>query len=202
MKSSKSSVALSLSLFAVSILSACGDRQDAQAPSDVPPPPPASQTGPRATPIATPASEVASLPVGPGRPQPLQLKAGQTAVGKLTAPRTGKLVAFDVKLGNYFNSSTGQLQLELCRDRDQQCIEGSADLLTSLDNNMFTIVLEQPLEVAANGSLSFQLRKEGGDKDVVVWTYASTNRDAQAISPKEGPALEGRTAQLALRYAK
>lgn len=207
MSGDKSHVALCAVLFAVSILSACGDRQNAQVPADVPPPPsaappPAAQTGPRVAPVAVPDSEVVSLPVVPGRPRPLQLQAGQVAVGKLMAPRAGKLVAFDVKLGNYYNTSTGVLELELCRDKDQQCVGGSADLLASLDNNMFTIVLEQPFEVAANESLSFRLRKQGGDKDVVVWTYASTNGSAQAIAPERGPAPQGRTAQLALRYAK
>lgn len=202
MNRSKSSVALSVALLAGSMLSACGDGRDAQVPTEVPKPPPPSQTGPRAAPVAVPDSEAIALPIGQGRAQPLQLKAGQTAIGTLVAPKAGKLVAFDVKLGNYFNSSTGLLKLELCKGKEGECTEGSGDLLTSVDNGMFTIVLDEPLEVAADEGLSFQLRKEGGDKDVVVWTYPSTSGDAQAISREEGRAIEGRTASLALRFAK
>lgn len=201
MNTGTSFIAVCVALFTASMLSGCGEEPT---PPDVPSPPAPPHVGPRSTPVAVPDSETVHLPIGSGRPQPLRLEAGQTALGTLVAPWAGKLVAFEVKLGNYFNSSTGLLKLDLCKGegQGQQCADGRGDLLTSLDNQMFTIVLDQPLEVATAQSLSFRLRKEGGDKEVVVWTYPSTSGDAQTISRKDGKAAEGRTAQLALRYAR
>ena len=158
----------------------------------------ASVEMPRSAPVAVPAGKSVALPVGEGANAPMLLNDGQTAVGTASAPIDGQVIAFDVQLGTFVNTSTGSLKLELCAA--ERCVAGEQDLLTSLDNQMFTIVSSEPLTVSAGESLTFSLTKDGGKVGVAVWTYPAA-KSAQEIGMKGAQPQAGRTAKLALRFA-
>jgi len=153
---------------------------------------------PRSAPNPVPAGRTIALPVGDGANSPLVLDAGHSVVGVAIAPVAGKIVAFDVQLGTFANTSTGLLKLELCDAGN--CVTGDADLLTSMDNHMFLIVPTESINVAAGDSLRFSLTKEGGKVAVAVWTYPQASSEQQ-IGIKDGQLLTGRTAKLGLRFS-
>lgn len=153
---------------------------------------------PRMAPVTIPAGSDIPLQMGTGANTPLLVNAGQTATGEIEVTTAGKVVAFSVELGNFANTSTGMIDLWLC-DADK-CVTGSADLRSSLDNSPFAIALSAPLEVATGDTLKYKLTKNGGDVGVAIWTYPALD-GSQKISLDGGPATNGRTAKLVLRYA-
>lgn len=155
---------------------------------------------PRAAPASVPDSQIIRLPIASIHNTPLSVNAGQTVLGNINAPQTGRVVAFNVELGTYLNASNGSLELKLCKR--EECVSGSGDLQTSLDNNLFTIVLTHALAVSANDELTYSLTKDGGDVGVVIWLYPSIDGGSQKVSLKDGSAFNGKTAKLALSYAK
>ncbi|RDS79793.1 hypothetical protein [Dyella psychrodurans] len=155
---------------------------------------------PRAAPVPIPASQLAFLPNDESDRTPLILNAGQTAFGSIHAPRAGRIVAFEVVVGTYFNTSNGSLQLTLCKGR--QCASGSGDLQTSLDNSLFMIAVTPTLDVSAGDDLTYRLSKDGGSVGVALWLYPSVAGGPQKISLEDGQTFGGQTAKFALSYAK
>ncbi|UJM90030.1 hypothetical protein LRK24_16595 [Rhodanobacter denitrificans] len=176
-------------------LAACHQQEAAvDAPAKAAATPPAS---PRMAPATIPAGNDVPLQIGTGANTPLLVNAGQTATGEIKVATAGKVAAFSVELGNFANTSTGMLDLQLC-DADK-CVTGSADLRSSLDNSLFAIALSAPLEVAAGDMLRYSLTKNGGNVGVAIWTYPALD-ESQKISLDGGSATNGRTAKLVLRY--
>jgi hypothetical protein len=154
---------------------------------------------PRAAPVRLQENDLVEIAVGEGQNQPVPLSAGQVAKGIFIAPRPGQVLAIDVQLGTYANTSDGMLKVKLCKD--EVCRTGTGDILSSLDNEYFSILLDQPLSVAAGDSLSYKFTKEGGVVVVALWGYPRSAGDTANMSVDNGKLLD-LTPKLALRYAK
>jgi predicted small lipoprotein YifL len=200
-KSLKSLSAITLVL----TVSACGNQPSAPVPDANKPAAVAEQPSaaapaktPRAAPVQLPANDLVEIPVQENDNQAVPLNAGQSAKGDLIAPRAGSVVAFDALLGTYDNTSDGKLKVELCKDK--VCSSGEGDILSSLDNQYFAILLEHPLVVAEGDHLTYRFLKNEGKIAVALWTYPVA-ANAVGISVDDGKALN-HGPKLALQYSK
>lgn len=108
---------------------------------------------------------------GPETQQPLPVPAGGAVAGQVVAPTGGRLVGVSVLVGNFFNSSTGALDLEACVA--ERCTRGSADAALSVDNSTFDVPLSEPLEIAAGDLVTYRFARPDGANDIVLWSFAA-----------------------------
>lgn len=104
---------------------------------------------------------------------PLPMMPGETVSGILPASMTDKPVAIDeigVSIGNYINTSDGELATEVCVD--SVCANGQRDLKTSNDNSTFYIPLARALLVDAHSVVRYRLARRGGSKPLALWMAA------------------------------
>lgn len=178
--------------------------QKGSANSDAAPAAPVSQTAsvtPRVAPVPLAPNEAVTLPLGGETNEPLFITVGDVVAGGFKAPRDGKLIGVSASVGTFINTSTGNVEIELCKA--ENCLKGAADLKTSLDNTDFTIGLATPLEVVTGDEISYRIKKVDGDVDVVIWTFPSSSDAPQyntVIDGKDSPA--GRSAKITLHYGK
>lgn len=187
-------------------LSACSDRAEPQASAELQPSnqAPAAPTGGaiagnRLPSVAVPAGDPVNLPAGEGENAPLVIDVGQTVIGSAAAPRDGQVLAVDVFVGNYVDTSDGTLSLKLCSNGI--CRIGSGSLLSSVDNSMFTIILEESLPVSEKSQLTYEFTKQDGAVPIVIWTYPVLTSGENQIQYKDGDTL-GRSPKITLHYAK
>lgn len=170
---------LALNLLAIAVLAACQnhDAPPSTASADSAPSPEAELAA--AMPQRPPAPTVAHGNVyevavgGPETQQALPLPAGGRVTAQVVVPNAGRLLGISVLIGNYFNSSTGPLEVEACVA--ERCVTGTADAGLSVDNESFDVELAQPLELAANDVLTYSLGRPEGANDLALWTFAAAN---------------------------
>ncbi|MEF2147678.1 hypothetical protein [Aquilutibacter rugosus] len=177
----------------MSALSGCG-KHEAGAPAAAPAP---VTTVPRATPVALPANEAVATKFEKGTNSPIALTAKHYVGGSIISPSGGELGAVSVELGTYINTSDGELKVTFCNK--DVCSEGTADLLTSLDNKLLGIPLSSPLAVNGGDKLTFKIEKLTGVVPVAIWSYSTSDQASIGIDGKEEA---GRTGKFILHFVK
>ena len=115
--------------------------------------------------------------VGSGKGTPMVLTANQSISGSFQAELDGRLEAFGVRIGNYFNSADGSLALTLCVE--DACQETGMPLSGSKDNDYLVFQLPEPVSLAKAQTVQYTLsRSEDATNRVAVWAYPA--RDGQA----------------------
>jgi hypothetical protein len=137
------------------------------------------------------------VPVGGLTNKPLGLGAGHSVSASITVTKAGSVAAFAIFIGNYTNTSDGDLQVKLCQA--ETCSEGTSSLLKSKDNSYLVIPLKPELIVRENaGAVNFVLSRLGGNKPLVIWGYPPID-PTQAMKP-DGGAPSGMAAKVGLLY--
>lgn len=111
--------------------------------------------------------EVAQGKVLPAPKAPVQLVANDQLNGTIQITQAGEIHSFDVLIGNYMNSSDGNLSVKVCAG--SICSEGETHLTSSTDDKFLPINLTPHLALQIGQSLTYQIRKEGGSKPVAIW---------------------------------
>lgn len=140
---------------------------------------------------------IAYVPVGGPTNKPLGLGAGHSVSASFTATKFGSVSAVAIFIGNYANTSDGELQVKLCQA--EVCSTGASSLLSSRDNTYFRIPLKSTLTVRKDGGpINFVLSRLGGSKPFVIWGYPATD-PAQAMKFENG-ASSGKAAKVGLVF--
>ncbi|GAB3348378.1 hypothetical protein [Lysobacter tyrosinilyticus] len=126
------------------------------------------------------------------------LKAGESISGEFASLREGNVVGVELQVGNYGNSSAGNLKVKLCQA--DKCADGSADLATSKDNEYFHVALASPLAVAMDKPLTYTVTRESGDNRMAVWSYPASVPTSK-LTLVDGNVVP-RTLKLGLRYSR
>lgn len=160
----------------------CSDKQLAEAPS---PQDTASHNG-QITLLQSPKSQEA-----------FPLATGSFISGSFTAPRTGVISSVSVVIGNYNNTSDGDLTAKLCQN--EQCETGSAGLAQSTDNQYLAIALEHPVKVSGDAPVTYTFTRTHGTKPMAIWTYAPSATLTQMTVNSDAPIQ--RTPNIAITFA-
>jgi hypothetical protein len=124
------------------------------------------------------------------------LATGSFISGSFAAPRIGIISGVSVVIGNYDNTSDGDLMAKLCQN--EQCETGSVELAQSVDNDYLAIVLEHPLKVSGNTPITYTFTRAQGAKPMAIWTYAAdTNLTSMRVN---GAAPVQRTPSIAITF--
>lgn len=162
----------------------CSDKQSAEAPT---PQGAASSRGGQVELLSSPTSQEA-----------FPLATGSFISGSFTAPRAGMISSVSVVIGNYANTSDGDLTAKLCQN--EQCETGSADLAQSADNQHLAIALERPLKVGTDAPVIYTFTRMHGAKPMAIWTYAPGANLAQM--KVNGATPIERTPDLAIQFTE
>lgn len=108
-------------------------------------------------------------PLGSDDATAYPLAAGSFMTGTLPAREGKPLTAFSVQIGNYSNSSDGNLLVELCQG--DRCQSGRSPLAASVDNAYLDIPLAAPLEVDGTAVVRYRIAKVDGAQPVAIWLY-------------------------------
>jgi hypothetical protein len=158
----------------------CSDKQPAEAPA---PQDAASSPSGQVELLSSPTSQEA-----------FPLATGSFISGSFTAPRAGTISSVSVVIGNYGNTSDGDLTAKLCQN--EQCETGSANLAQSADNQYLAIALERPLKIGTDAPVIYTFTRTHGTKPMAIWTYApGTNLTQMTIN---GGAPVQRTPNVAI----
>lgn len=142
-------------------------------------------------------SALVELPVGAGNASAFPLAPGSFITGSLPAREGPAPKVLAVQIGNFANTTDGELVVELCRAG--QCTSGQADLSRSVDNTYLEVHLGATLGEDTSGApFRYRIVKSGGSQPVAIWLYAL---NAEQESPKANDqfALE-RAPKLAMRF--
>lgn len=101
--------------------------------------------------------------------EPLVLPVAQKISGEFTAPQAGTYERLGVLIGTYFDSSDGDLHLELCSG--ETCSAGTASVKGTPDNDFLGVQLEPELIVPAGGALRYTIERVSGEKPLAIWMY-------------------------------
>ena len=162
----------------------CNDKRPAEAP--------APQTA------ASSGNVQVELLTDPTSQEAFPLATGSFISGSFTTPDAGGISSVSVVIGNYDNTSDGDLTAKLCQN--EQCETGSVDLAQSVDNHYLAIALEHPLKVSSDTPVTYTLTRVHGTKPMAIWTYApGTHLTQMKIN---GAAPIERTPNLAIRFTE
>jgi len=161
----------------------------AEAPAPAPTPVPAVDRG---------NVDFLELPLNGATNESHGIKVGQTISGEFASLREGNVTGVEVQVGNYGNSSAGNLKLKLCQAGN--CAEGNGDLAMSKDNEYFYIALAAPLAVSIDAPITYTLTRESGDNRMAVWSYPASVSTSKLILV-DGSVVP-RTLKLGLRYSR
>ncbi len=168
------SILLPLSALLILSVAACGKSESPVQSSE-----PVVQPAPAAV---SPGVRVVRSKVGSGRGTAIALVAGQSISGE-TQSDGGELVAFGVRIGNYFNSSNGSLALTLCVDN--ACQDANASLSGSKDNDYLLFQLPQPVAVSAGQAIKYTLTRSSDAKNrVAIWAYPAPEGQSGFTGPQ------------------
>lgn len=182
-------------------VSACSEKEETQAASSQGNHPESASSPAPAQRLAQesmPASEAILIEVNGSDKQPLAFGSKSEFKGTVQAPNEGMLLGVDFKVGTYLNTSDGTLRVEVCNA--DVCKKGDADIRSSIDNSMFPVLLDEPLDVKAGDALNFSVVKDGGNVPLAVWVYAPVEGTKLTFQRKDGSEF-GRVPMIALRYA-
>ncbi|MFC5582593.1 hypothetical protein [Rhodanobacter terrae] len=146
-------------------------------------------------------NQLVYIAVGEDKNVPLELSVGHHLSGSFLAPKAGSISAFGVLIGNYGNTSDGELEVHLCQG--DTCADGIASLSKSKDNRYFVIKLAHALVVRAGsdaGAMHYDLSRISGIKQFVIWGYPPIAA-SQSLAWDNGPALD-KAAKIGLMYAQ
>ena len=160
--------------------------------------PPAASVSQREAPVAS-VSSIGTMLVhassgNTASAKPTTMAIGQTISGVVGNQKPGRILAFDVQIGNYHNISDGTLTVKLCAGG--ACSDGSASLAGSTDNQYLEIPLRHPLEATKGGELRYTLTRTAGTNPLAVWTYS----DPAAATMMPDGTSQPRTLKIGLRY--
>ena len=160
-------IPLALSTLLVLSLAACD-----KAPSPAAPAQPTQPEQPAAAVDAPtpPGIRIVNPEVGPGKGKPIALVANQSISGGFDAGSDGQLVAFGVRIGNYFKSADGSLSLKLCVEA--ACQDARMPLAGSRDNDYLVFQLPEPVTLSGPQRIDYTLTRSGDATNrVAVWAY-------------------------------
>lgn len=167
---------LLLPILAVALLSACGKHE--------PPADPAAAPAPtkRAFVSTVPhALEVEVAVGGQETQQPLPLSDGASAEGQLVTTSAGDVVGIAVMVGNYFDSATGPLDVEVCIS--DRCGRGTVDTATSIDNEMLELPLAVPVTASVGDTVTYTFSRPAGANPIALWTYEALTATDHLLAP-------------------
>ncbi len=115
--------------------------------------------------------------------------------------RRGNLDSLAVVIGTYRGVSDGELTVRLCTNRD--CVDGSAPLVTAVDNVAVKIPFARALAVEDDDELHYRLTHATGDRAVAVYLWPQSVDAAGSVPPIETPdgMKPGYAPDLLLAYA-
>lgn len=109
------------------------------------------------------------------------LASDQEIAGEFSAPRSANVDAVEIQVGNFSNSSVGQVNMTMCQN--SVCSEGTADLGDSKDNAYFRIALKKSLTLIAGQEVLYKLKRISGSNSFAVWVYPSRDSSTSLTLP-------------------
>jgi hypothetical protein len=113
---------------------------------------------------------------------------GESIKGTFMPAGALRVDAVAVQIGNGGGAADGELRIKLCQDG--KCVEGTAGVAGSKDNEYLEIRLTPNLPVTFEaGMISYELTRVSGTKEVVAWTYPgnarTTNMELKGVGTNE-----------------
>jgi hypothetical protein len=163
-----------LSALLVLSVAACGKTESPVQSSEV--------AAPTTQPTPVPGTRVVHSKVGSGKGTPMVLTANQSVSGSFAAEHGGRLEAFGVRIGNYFNSANGSLNLKLCIDG--ACQDAGVPLSGSKDNEYLVFRFAEPVSLAKAQTVEYTLSRSGDATNrVAVWAYPAREGQVGLTDP-------------------
>ncbi len=133
---------------------------------------------------------------------PLPIENGQKATVEFFVPKQqldvlAQISSVSVYQGNYDNSATGKLEVEVC-DRSS-CVQGMRPLSESHDNSFFNIPLKTPFKIEPDEKLKVTIRHINGGKPDALWVFPEKVGYPQKLIGPQGP-LPGKAIRIELKY--
>lgn len=98
------------------------------------------------------------------------LKHGDKLSGILISPGSLRIDSIGLQIGNGGGTADGKLIIKICQSG--LCSTGEAQLAGSRDNDYLQFKLQKSLPITyEDGPLQYELMRDSGTKDVIVWTY-------------------------------
>ena len=123
-------------------------------------------------PVQNPFAQEFSTTTHGDRDHPLALASGQSVQGVFPVDaltESGDVDGFGLLLGNYGNTSDGDLVVTLCQSG--RCVSASANLTTSHDNTIFWIKLPRAASLNGGVPVSYRIIHQGGHEPVALWEF-------------------------------
>lgn len=111
------------------------------------------------------------VPVSSSGGEPQLMATTHSISGNVAAPRAGSITAVEVQVGNFGNTADGAASAKLCQG--ENCVEASADIATSKDNEYLKFVFPNSLAVVEAQPINFTFARVAGEKPFALWTYPS-----------------------------
>ena len=128
-------------------------------------------------------ARIASTGEQSARGQALVVNAGETISGVIEDFAPGRISAIGVRIGNYFDSADGSLELTLCVNDACQTI--ATPLTGSKDNDFITFELRDAADLEPPGHLEYRIgRSENATNRVAIWAYPASGSQAGLIDVK------------------
>lgn len=125
----------------------------------------------------------------------------QLTVSIPTAPvgANSSIRGVSVLLGNYGNTSDGDLSIRLCAG--ETCVSGTRPLSDSEDNSLFYVPLAGALPVAAGSPATVTVSHAGGSKPAALWIWPALPGSVQRLRGTDGKLLAGKSLRLSFAYS-
>lgn len=129
------------------------------------------------------------------------LHPGEAVQLEWQVPRSGRLAAIGLLLGNYANTADGDLMLQACAG--EHCQDSGFPLRQSLDNRYLELVLAAPLDVQQGQSLQVRAWTRQASQPVALWLDGTTSGAVRiaGFGPTPTGPLDGHSPALMLVYA-
>lgn len=131
---------------------------------------------------STTATGRVEVPVSPTGSEPYLMASSNSVSGSFGSPSAGTVSGFAVQIGNFGGTADGQLSVKLCSATTQQCIEATANLAGSVDNDFLPVPLAQPIKVSTGEVMSYTLTRASGEKPFAIWTYPALNGEEMTLA--------------------
>jgi len=146
--------------------------------------------------VFTPANSAATTPMA--------ILPGDFIDGQFIAAHTGKLTSVAVRVGNFQETSDGQLAISICNAA--RCSIGVADLSNTSDNNYLEVRVASPVTTQQNEPVRFRISSRQATRPVAVWLNPPLEGSASLwrfhSASGSDRAIPNQTLRLEARYQK
>lgn len=121
------------------------------------------------------------IQMDPSTTEAMNIANGQTVTANFIGPQNGSVQGVQILVGNYNNSSVGDVRGKFCADAN--CGEGHVSLSQAHDNQYLFVKLDKLIEIQKDAKLSFTLTRSSGDNNFAIYVYPSGPAGGSMVGP-------------------